>query len=83
MNMREEHKQLCIRALRSVIEKLSGDNAVQILDCTVLGLKAFSDDEQTCFIESIGAVQDKWLMYIGQSAAAFLRKKLEKLEQSS
>jgi hypothetical protein len=79
---KEEHKQILIRALHAVIEKLSGDNAIQILDCTVLGLKTLSEAEQYCFIESIGAVQDEWLMRIGEAAVALLRKKLEKLERN-
>ena len=82
MSTRDEHKQILIRALHSVIEKLSGDNAIQILDCTVLGLKAFSEAEQYCFIESIGEVQDESLMRIGEAAVAFLKKKLAKLEQN-
>ena len=80
--MREEHRQILMRALRTVIEHLSGDNAIQILDCTVLGIKGFSEEEQCCFVESIGAVQDKWLMKIGEAAVAFLQKKLEKLERN-
>ena len=78
---REERRKMSRRTIREAIAVLSGDNALERLDCTVLGLNSFSQGVQRCLIEAVGGSQDKYLLMIAAAAVALLEEALEELER--
>ncbi len=78
---REERRRKWKRAIRDAIAVLRGDNALERLDCTVLGLRSLPQDVQSCLVEAVGAVQDEHLLRIGAAAVAFLEDMLEQMER--